>query len=102
MGRASGGAAEACAAIGPVRPERERLQGDCLRRALRDHGLCAINAHWDAGPTFYGDRYSSRIDYLCMSSSAFGRITSCNTLLKEGQRMQLIGRRQNRDRVPLE
>eukprot|EP00974_Lingulodinium_polyedra_P075897 7350266-Lingulodinium_polyedra.AAC.1 len=59
-------------AIGTVQREKEGYSGTWLRRVLHDQEMCAVNTYHNAGPTFFGTKYCSRIDYVCTDQRRMG------------------------------
>ena len=78
--------------VGPICPSKEDTNGVILRELLVDLELTAVNTHYNTGPTYYGRKSNSRIDYIGCCTSLFtrGKISKCITLERSGDRLQKI------------
>ena len=77
--------------IGNIEQQRENANGKLFREFLTDAKLVAVNTHFGCGPTYYGEKSNSRVDYVCYSSSTFTRdVKKCSVWQQPGDRLQPI------------
>ena len=88
--------------IGNMEPQRENANGKLFREFLTDAKLVAVNTHFGCGPTYFGEKSNSRVDYVCYSSSTFARdIKKCSVWLNSGDRLQPIQTFRRKDHRPV-
>ena len=55
--------------IGPEEPDHENFNGLTLRGTCDLHHSALVNTFFSCGPTFWGDTWTSRIDYVAVPES---------------------------------
>eukprot|EP00959_Pyramimonas_sp_CCMP1952_P181845 3802099-Pyramimonas_sp.AAC.1 len=101
--RGSGSVDLRSGAIGiPTLERTEDGAGALFRAVLEEHRLLAGNTVGGrSSPTFFGDTYSSRIDYLSYPADMDAMTITCGTIPKLGAKLQLQRGAAPRDHLPL-
>ena len=88
--------------VGTLAPKLEHYAGERFREICEAHHIALANTHKGGEDTWYGEKCSSRIDYVGLPLGLLGGLLSCKALALQARHMQLARSKRLWDHLPVE